>query len=311
MTNFYDILGVSKDSSELEIKKAYRKLSLDFHPDRNPDPEAKTKFQEISEAYETLSDPNKKQEYDHQQLYGGAGQNPFGGHGGFGNMNEFTDMNDIFNMMFSGGMGHMGMGHMGMGHMGGGMPNIRIFHNGIPVITKPNPIQQEIRITLEESYHGISSFKVTFERSRNGHIEKDYININIPKGINNGETLVLKDMGHVIQDKIKGDLHLNIIVQNHSHFERKGLDLYFKKQLTLKEALCGFTIEIPHLNGKILRISHSTSASHVIKPNDNRTIPDYGIMRDGCSTGNLIIIFEVIFPEKMNESQIQILNDVL
>ena len=150
MTNYYDILGVSKDASELEIKKAYRKLSLEFHPDRNPDPDTKIKyqekFQEISEAYETLSDPNKKQEYDHQQLYGGARQNPFGGHGGFGNMNEFTDMNDIFNMMFSGGMGPMGMG------MGGGMPNVRIFHNGIPVITKPNPIQQEFSITLDEAY---------------------------------------------------------------------------------------------------------------------------------------------------------------
>ena len=307
MTNYYDILGVSKDASELDIKKAYRKLSLEFHPDRNPDPDMKIKFQEkfqeISEAYETLSDPNKKQEYDHQQLYGGARQNPFGGHGGFGNMNEFTDMNDIFNMMFSGGMGPMGMG--------GGMPNVRIFHNGIPVITKPNPIQQEFCITLEEAYHGITSFKVSFERNRNGHLEKDMIQLNIPRGINNGETLVLKDMGHVIQDRIKGDLHLKIVVQNHSIFERNGLDLHLKKQLTLKEALCGFTIEIPHLNGKKLRISHSTSTSHVIKPNDHRTIPDYGMIRDGHSTGNLIIIFEIIFPEKITESQIKILNDIL
>lgn len=303
MTNFYDVLGVSKDATELEIKKAYRKLSLDFHPDRNPDPEAKTKFQEISEAYETLSDPSKKQEYDHEQLYGGARQHPFGGHGGFGNMNEFTDMNDIFNMMFSGGMGPMGMG--------GGMPNIRIFHNGIPVITKPNPIQQEIRMTLEEAYNGISSFKVSFERSHNGHIEKDHIHINIPKGVNTGETVILKDIGHTVQDRIKGDLHLNIIIQNHSLFERNGLDLIFKKQLTLKEALCGFTIEIPHLNGKMLRISHSTTTSHVIKPNDTRTIPEYGMLKDGHSTGNLIIVFEIIFPEKITESQIKILNDVL
>jgi len=308
MSNHYETLGISKEATEEEIKKAYRTLSLKYHPDRNPSPDAKTKFQEISEAYEILSDSNKRQEYDHHQQYGGR-QHPFAGHSGFGNMNEFTDMNDIFNMMFSGGMGHMG----NMGNMGnmGGMPNIRIFHNGIPVMTKPNPIQKEIHITLEEAYHGIVSYKISFERNKNGHLEKDQIQLNIPKGINNGETLVLKDMGHVIQDKVKGDLHLNIIIQNHSHFERKGMDLFFKKQLTLKEALCGFTIEIPHLNGKVLRISHSTSVSNVIKPNDNRPIPDYGMIRDGQTTGSLIIIFEIIFPEKISESQIQMLKDVL
>jgi len=299
MSNFYDILGISKNANENEIKKAYRSLSLEFHPDRNSDPTATTKFQEISEAYETLSDPNKKQEYDFKLEHGD--RNPF--QNGFGNMNEFDDMNNIFNMMFANGMG---MGPMGMG----GMPNIRIFHNGIPVITKPNPIQQEVRITLEEAYHGIPSLKIFFERSRNGHLEKDHINIPIPRGIDNGEVMVLRDMGHVIQDKIKGDLHLNIIIQNHSQFERRDMDIFFNKQVSLKEALCGFTLEIPHLNGKVLRISHSAT-SHVIKPNDKRPIPEYGMIKDGQKNGNLIIVFDIIFPEKLIESQIQILKDVL
>jgi molecular chaperone DnaJ len=111
MSDFYEILGVTKESNENEIKKAYRELSLRFHPDRNPDPNATTKFQEISEAYETLSDPLKKQEYDHR-----GERNPFlhgHGHG----MNDFDDINNIFNMMFANGMGPMGMG-MGMGRRG-------------------------------------------------------------------------------------------------------------------------------------------------------------------------------------------------
>jgi len=197
----------------------------------------------------------------------------------------------------------------GMGGMGG-MPNVRIFHNGIPVITKPNPIQQDVPITLEESYYGVPSMKIFFERNRNGHLEKDHVNLPIPKGIDEGEVMVLREMGNVIQDRIKGDLHLRVIIQNHSHFERKGMDLYYKKQLSLKEALCGFTLEIPHLNSKVLRISHSAT-SHVIKPNDKRPIPDYGMMKDGCSNGNLIIVFDILFPEKLTESQIQLLNDVL
>jgi len=299
MSSFYDILGVSKEASDTEIKKAYRSLSLEFHPDRNPDPNATTKFQEISEAYETLSDPVKKQEYDHRQLYGD--QNPFA-RGRPGNMSDFDDINNMFNMMFANGMGGM----RGFG----GMPNIHIFHNGIPVITKPNPIQQEVFITMEEAYYGIPSMKIFFERSRNGHLEKDHVSLPIPKGIDEGEVMVLRDMGHVIQDRIKGDIHFKISINNHSHFERKGMDIFYKKQLSLKEALCGFTLEIPHLNGKVLRISHSAT-SHVIKPNDKRPIPDYGMMKDGCSNGHLIIVFDILFPEKLTESQIQLLNDVL
>ena len=306
MSDFYERLEVSKDAGESEIKKAYRKLSLDYHPDRNSNPDATTKFQEISEAYETLSDPVKKQEYDHYLKFGE--RNPFNGGGGPPGFNDFDDINNIFNMMFSGGMGPMGMGGMGMGM--GGMPNVRIFHNGIPVITKPNPIQQDINITLEESYHGVPSLKVFFERSRNGHLEKDHVNIPIPRGIDTGEVMVLKDMGHVIQDKIKGDLHLIIRIKNNSNFERNGMDLNYKKELTLKEALCGFSLEIPHLNGKILRISHSAT-THVIKPNDKRPIPEYGMIKDGHKNGNLIIHFEIVFPEKLLENQIQILNDIL
>jgi len=298
MPDFYEILGVSRDASESEIKKAYRTLSLEFHPDRNPDPNATTKFQEISEAYETLSDPAKKQEYDQPN------QMHMHGHPGFGH--DFDDINNMFNMMFA---NSMGMGGMGMGGMGG-IPNIRIFHNVIPVITKPNPIQQEVRITLEEAYYGIPSMKIFFERSHNGHLEKDHINIPIPKGIDSGEVMVLKDMGHVVQDRMKGDLHLIIMLQPHVNFERKGLDLFYKKPLSLKEALCGFTLEIPHLNGKVLRISHSAT-SQVIKPNDKRPIQDYGMLKDGQTNGHLIIVFDVLFPEKLTESQIQLLKDIL
>ena len=299
--DFYDILGVTKDANETEIKKAYRELSLKFHPDRNPDPNATMKFQEISEAYETLSDPMKKQEYDHR-----GERNPFL-HGHHGHcMNDFDDINNIFNMMFANGMG----GPMGMG-MGMGMgPNIRIFHNGVPMITKPNPIQQEVRIRLEEAYYGIPSIKVLFERNRNGHLEKDHINLPIPKGIEDGEVMVLRDMGHVVQDRVKGDLHFIIRIEKHPHFERKGLDIFYNKNLTLKESLCGFTLEIPHLNGKVLRISHS-GTSHVIKPNDQRPIQDYGMMKDGHANGNLVIVFDIVFPDKLSESQIQILNELL
>ena len=318
MSNYYDILGVSKDASEQEIKKAYRTLSLEFHPDRNPSAEATEKFQQIGEAYETLSDPQKKEEYDFEQEHGhGRGQGfPFGqgghpfGQGGhpFGNMGGH-DIHDIFNMMFSGGGGGFpGGGFPGMG------PNIRIFHNGIPVVQKPAPIQKEITITLEQAFNGIPSIQIVIDRvvvvqQIQGN-ETDTLTISIPAGINDGETLVLQEKGHIIQDKVKGDFHLLIKVQPHSAFSRSGMDLLYKKTLTLKESLCGFSLEIPHLSSKMLRINHSAT-SHVIKPKERKTIPGYGMIKNGSNTGNLIIEFDVSFPDKLTEEQIKVFSEIL
>jgi len=316
MPNFYDILGVSKDASEQEIKKAYRALSLEFHPDRNNSVEATQKFQEISEAYETLSDPQKKEEYDFEQEHGsGMGHmghgfpfhmngHPMGGMGMGGG-----DIHDIFNMMFSGGgAGFPGGGFPGMG------PNIRIFHNGIPVIQKPAPIQKELTITLEQAFTGIPSIQIKFDRvvvvQQMQSNEEDTITFNIPAGMADGETIVLQEKGHIIQDKVKGDLHLHIRVQPHKEFSRNGMDLIYKKTLTLKEALCGFSLEIPHLSGKMLRISHSAT-SHVIKPNEKKPIPGYGMLKNGQNPGNLIIEFDISFPDKLSEEQIKGLANIL
>ena len=315
MPTHYEILGVDKNASEQEIKKAYRSLSLEFHPDRNSSEEATQKFQEISEAYETLSDPQKKEEYDFEQEHGGRGGGfpgfPFSHMGGghpFG-QHMSGEMHDIFNMMFSGGGGFPGAGGFpGMG------PNIRIFHNGIPVVQKPAPIQKEISITLDQAFTGIPCIQIKFDRvvvvQQIQSNEEDTITLNIPAGIAEGETIVLQEKGHVIQDKVKGDLHLLIKVQKHKEFSRNGMDLIYKKTLTLKESLCGFSLEIPHLSGKMLRISHSAT-SHVIKPNEKKPIPGYGMIKTGQTPGNLIIEFDISFPDKLSEEQIKELTNIL
>lgn len=315
MPTFYEILGVDKNASESEIKKAYRALSLEYHPDRNSSAEATQKFQEISEAYETLSDAQKKEEYDFEQEHGhGMGHgfpfNPMGGHGfSFGGGGGGHDIHDIFNMMFSGGgAGFPGGGFPGMG------PNIRIFHNGIPVVQKPSPIQKEITITLEQAFSGIPAVQIKFDRvvvvQQMQSNEEDTITLNIPAGIADGETIVLQEKGHIIQDKVKGDLHLHIRIQPHKEFSRNGMDLIYKKTLTLKEALCGFSLEVPHLSGKMLRISHSAT-SHVIKPSEKKPIPGFGMVKNGQNPGNLIIEFDISFPDKLTEEQIKGLTNIL
>ena len=317
MKNYYEILGVKQDASEIEIKKAFRSLSLKYHPDRNSDPDATTKFQYINEAYENLSDGEKRKQHDHELKFGEGNINPFQG------MDEFNDINNIFNMMFGGG-GFGGIHKMhSMGEMHG-MPGIRIFHNGPGGFhaefstsfnsrpQPPPPITKIIEITLEQCYHG-ASIPTEIEKwsiinnLKVNEIEK--VIINIPAGIDENDTLVIKNKGNSISEDLIGDLHVKVKIVNNSIFKRQGLDLILQHKLTLKEALCGFSIDMPHLNGKMLCLNNMNNPT-VITPHYKRVVPGLGMTRENA-TGNLIIEFSVEFPESLTNEQINALKDVL
>jgi DnaJ-class molecular chaperone len=325
MPTHYEILGVSNDSNETDIKKAYRKLSLQYHPDRNPSEEAKQKIQEINQAYETLGDSGARQQYDHElQFGGGMGGGGGGGMGGhpFNHMNEFNDINNIFNMMFGGGGGG---GFPGMGPMGGmggggfpgmGGPNIRIFHNGVQVnpqmfVQRPEPLNKTVNIDLETAYSGIK-MPLEIERFivKNGiqSSELETIYVEIPPGIDNNETIQLSDKGHIVND-VKGDIRLSVQIANNTNFQRNGLDITYRKKVSLKESLCGFSFEIHHLNGKRLCLNNINSPT-VIKPNFKKVVQNMGMLRDG-STGNMIIEFDVEFPDVLTTEQITSLLTIL
>jgi DnaJ family protein B protein 4 len=312
MSNFYEILGVSQDATEAEIKKAYRQLSLKYHPDRNPSDEAKSTFQKIGEAYETLSDPEKRNQYNHQLRFGaGGGFQPDG-------FNDVNDINQMFNMLFGGGFGMMPGMHMG----GGPGPSIRIFHseNGGPGIhtvfhqnmqPQPEPIITSIRINIELSYQGCV-YPLEIERwilqNNVRTTEKEMIYIHIPQGVDDNEQIILKDKGNCIQNCFS-DLRINVQVENNSVFSRSGLDLIFRKQITLKEALCGFSFEIFHLNGKQLLINNKNNHS-VIKPQYTKIVPSLGMIREQTS-GNMVIIFDILFPDSLTPEQIATLETLL
>lgn len=311
----YETLGVSKDSEPTEIKKKYRELSLRYHPDRNHSSDANQKFQEISSAYETLSDPEKRRQYDAEQIgmhYGGGFPPGFGG--GFPGGANFThmssmdghnDINEIFNMVFGGGFPGMGGGIPGM-------PGVRVFHGGnmFQQMQKPPAIIKNIKISMEQSYQG-ANVPIEIERwTHNGDIkvsEIETIYLAIPAGIDNGEIMILRDQGHSINAEIKGDVKLVINVENSTPFIRHGLDLIFKKTISLKESLCGFSFEILHLNGKTLCLNNHTNHT-IIKPNFKKVIPTMGIAREN-NTGNLIIEFDVEFPDTLSQEQIDLLKN--
>jgi DnaJ-class molecular chaperone len=316
--SYYETLEVPDTATIDEIKKSYRRLSLKYHPDRNiGQPEMVSKFQEIGEAYEVLGDEQKKEEYDMSQRFGKGG----------GGIDEL--FSSLFGMNFGGHgvqQGQMRQGHPFMGHsmgpMGGisvngmpmqmgpmgGMPfgqgGFRIFHNGQPMQHKPAPIVKTINITMNHVLDG-AIIPVEIERwiveNDNKMFETETLYINIPKGVDDNEIILLRDKGNFVSDTCMGDLKLFVKVDNKSEFERHGLDLLFHKSITLKEALCGFSFELPYLNDKTFTINNT--GGNVIPPEYKKIIPKLGLTRDD-RVGNLIIMFHVQFPEKLTAEQI-------
>jgi DnaJ-class molecular chaperone len=316
--SYYTILEVPDTASVDEIKKSYRRLSLKYHPDRNPgNSEMVAKSQQINEAYEVLGDEQKKEEYDMMQ------SSPFAG-GGRGDIDEL--FSSLFGMSFGGGGAPNGMhfppqmGHMGH-PMGGGIsingmpfgggPGIRIFQAGRPVHQKPAPIVKTIVITMNQVLDG-AIIPIEIERwileNDMKMFENETLYINIPKGVDDNEIILLRDKGNFVSDTCAGDVKLFIKVENQSEYERHGLDLLFHKTITLKESLCGFHFELPYLNDKSFTINNT--GGNVIPPEYKKVIPKLGLSRED-QIGNLIIMFHIQFPEKLTGEQMTTISSIL
>jgi DnaJ-class molecular chaperone len=308
--SFYNILGVPETASKDEIKKAYRSLSLKLHPDRNPNNlEAVSKFQKINEAYETLGDEQKKEDYDMMN------KNPFfkmaqQGGGGQNMGMPFQDMDDIFSALFGNVLGSIPGMQQGMHFGGPGGPKIHVFR-GTPPLQKPTPIIKIITINMELVLTG-GTIPVDIERwlieCENKVFEKETIYVTIPKGVDDNEIIMLKEKGNILSEDIKGDIKIFIKIENTTQFERKGIDLIMNKNISLKDSLCGFSFELKYINGKVYTLNNNSG--NIIPPEYTKTIPNMGLTREG-HTGNLLIHFHVEFPEKLSEEQIKLLKEIL
>lgn len=292
----YEYLGVSKTANEDEIKKSFRKLSMQYHPDRKGGNDKI--YKEINNAYNVLSDPQKREEYDREQSM----PKGFGGMGGGGN--NFGMHSDIFNMMF-GGMG---------GGMDGFGPNVRVYQNGRPVNTNnmtPSPLQIGISVTLKDAFLG-SSRKVPINRivNENGRKrqETELMEIEIPRGVMHNETVILQKKGHVMSNVNKGDLHLIFQIKNDAMFRRNNNDLYYRHKITFKESLCGFQFQIKHLDGKIYNINNQGGT--IIHKDVKKVVSNLGMVRDETK-GNLIIEFDIDYPNMLSEDVIEKLKEIL
>ena len=311
----YDTLGISRDASEKEIKQAFRAMSMKYHPDKvvskdaEEQEQATNKMQKINEAYEILSDESSKQMYN-MELDGGSHGGPFpggpfrggpfpgggmqfmhmGGPGGVQFMNMGgqmpPDIGNIFEMLFS----------------NNGMPNVFTHMRG-----PPPAISKTIEITLAQAYTGCS---VPFEIERwvqQGDLkitETETITLNIPAGVDTNVNLCINGKGNAFSDALRGDVNLTIQITNNTLFQRKGNDLHFKKQITLKEALCGFQSQFVHLNGKTMVLNNTST---IIFNGAKKNIIGLGMTPEG----SLIIEFDVVFPTELTQEQKDALTNIL
>ena len=308
--DYYKILGVSRDADDAEIKKAFRKLAREQHPDVGGDEE---KFKELNEAYEVLSDPKKRKLYDQ---YGTANANeiPFGWGGGgqtvdfsgFGSWSEILDriragegvagtdwdFSDLFGGGF-GGTGQGGFGGFGQAGQGG--------FGGFSTTPRPRKGQDlsvDLEVSFEDAFKGAQK-KVTIRVP--GQKEAQTFDVKIPAGARDGGRLRFKGKGRAGENGgAAGDLLINTKIKPHPYYKRKGADVIVDVPITIAEAALGASIVVPAPDGSKVKVKvpRGTQDGTELK------IKGKGAPKlKGAGTGNLIAHLRIAVPTQMNEAQ--------
>lgn len=345
--DYYETLGVNKSAGEDEIKKAYRKLAKKYHPDANPgDKAAEERFKEVNEAYEILSDTQKRAQYD--QFGHAAFDQSMGGGGGFYNAGDF-DMGDIFSMFgFGGGSSSRRNGPMrgrdlnitiqitfeeavfgckkdiqvnvtdscdtchGTGAKPGTHPETCRKCNGTG---QERVVQQSIFGTMQttrtcSACHGTGkTVKEPCSSCRGtGYVKKTKkYEINIPKGIDHGQTIRLSGKGEAgINGGGYGDLLVTVYVKPHSYFVRKGMDIYSDKTISFTEAILGGEITINTIYGE-----EKYTVKPGTQPNTVITLKSCGVpsLRNDKIKGNQVVTLKVSIPNSLTEKQKMMLHN--
>ncbi len=304
--DFYQLLGVAKSATPEEIKKSYRKLAMQYHPDKNQgNKKAEEKFKEISEAYETLGDEKKRQTYD-QFGHAGAGGNPFGG-GGFhpsgggpaggsgAGADPFQDIfGDVFGDIFSGGgRGGRGPGR-GRGGSGFNQRNMR-----------GSDLRYSLSISLEEAATGAEK-TVSFMRQKGSKEESAKLSVTVPAGVKEGQRLKLAQEGDHPGTGEAGDLYVIINLQDHLLFKREENDVILDLPVSYTDAILGTLIEIPTLFGKAeLKIPAGTHSGQAFRLK-GKGFPKLG----STGAGDMLVRVIVDTPAHINLRQKEILEEL-
>lgn len=278
--DYYQVLGINKQASEAEVKKAYRKLARKYHPDINPnDKDAHKKFQAINEANEVLSDPEKRKKYDtygenwqHGEEYEKARQARKSAPGqDFSGDFEGTDFSDFFSSLF---------GNAGSGNRGA-QPKF-----------KGQDYQSELTLTLKEAYTTHSTILTIHDKK---------VRITIPAGVENGQTIRLKGYGSKgVNGGPDGDLYIGFSITNDPVFKRLGNDLYTTVSLDLYTAVLGGEVTLDTFDGKLkLKIPPETQNGSKARLKGK----GFPVYKQEGSFGDLYVTYQIKLPENLTEQQ--------
>ncbi len=282
--DYYKILGVSRDASQDEIKKAYRRQARKFHPDVSKEKNAEEHFKDVNEANEVLGDAEKRAAYDQLGSSYRSGQefrpppdwgDRFGkggfAQGDFGGM----DFSDLFSQMFGMGAG----AHAGRQGFSGGM--------------RGRDVEATLRLTLEEAFHGVEK---SVHLASPGHPAKT-VKVRVPPGVLSGRRLRVKAKGETSMHGQAGDLLLTIEINPHPIFRLEGKDIYLDVPVAPWEAVLGATVTVPALSGSVrLRIPAGAKAGQKMR------LPGKG-MPDASAAGDLYVLVQIVLPAKVSDEE--------
>jgi len=285
--DFYAILGVAKTATPEEIKKAYRKLALQYHPDRNPGPDGEEKFKEIGEAYSVLSDTSKRAEYDRlkEAVRSGAGAGFPGGFRAtdFGFGEEF-DVEDLLSQLFGGRGGGFNIGF-------GARPRAR----------RGRDVETNVTLSFDEAASGAER-RVRFDLPE-GRRE---VTVRIPAGVADGARIRARGQGEGgDRGGEAGDLYVRVHVSPHKVFGRRGRDLTLTLPVTFAEAALGAEVKVPTLNGPVtLKVPAGTSSGKTFR------LRGRGIKHANGEQGDILATVQVAVPHKLSKKQKELVREL-
>lgn len=288
--DYYEVLGVNKNASDDEIKKAYRKLAVKYHPDKNPgDKEAEAKFKEINEAHDILSDKQKRARYDQfgHSGVGGAGGNPFSGGGNPFEGGNFNFNGQSFNFDFG----------------GGGLDDIlgNIFGFGAGRSRRPRrgaDYQTTVNLTFEEAIFGTT---------KSVEVDGKDLKVKIPAGIDDGMSIRLHGKGGPAPEggTERGDLYVRIRVKPHKHLTREGAIILSEERISMVDAALGCEIDVETVDGKItMKVPAGTQSGTPFK------LSGHGVpFRSDGDRGPHIVTVIVETPKNLSKKQKELLEE--
>ncbi len=294
--DYYETLGLAKSASEDEIRKAFRALARKHHPDMVKTKEkagAEVKFKEINEAYEVLSDPEKRKKYDtlgadwdRQGAPPCQGRSPFGqGARNFQGGEDFhfggTGFSDFFEQFFSGANQRRGFSQGGEDEMAS---------------RRGQDIEADILVSIEEAFHGAVR-QVSFRRTKTGNIQT--YEVRIPAGVREGQKIRLAGQGSPAhRGGTAGDLLMRVKFAKHPEFRIEGADLYYDLNIGPAQAVLGFETTVPSLGGRLrMKIPAGT------QPGQRFRLKGRGLPKGDSQRGDLYVIAEVELPRQLTPAQ--------